>query len=226
MHNELSRHSTHGQFSNALVTVVALSTLAFLALAQGGCSKAAHATGQEAKAAYPATLTEGAPCGSCVAPAVLSWQTVIPPPGEPGEPLEISGTIYQADGVTPAAGVVIFVYHTDVGGYYNKEDDPGHPRLRGWMKTGADGRYAFHSIKPGAYPHRKTPAHIHAHLYARDYSERSIDDYWFEGDPRITTEAVSLAKQQGSTPVIVTLKRDGAGVFQGKRDITIKPKAK
>lgn len=147
-----------------------------------------------AKPAYPATLSGGAPCGSCEAPNDLSWKTVIPPSDEPGEPLAISGTIYLPDGTTPAKGIVLFVYHTDATGYYNKQDDASHPRLRGWMRTNADGRYEFRTIKPGAYPHRNTPAHIHAHIYGPGYSERSIDDYWFKDDPRITAETLSHAK--------------------------------
>jgi len=135
----------------------------------------------------------------------------------------MSGTIYQPDGVTPAEGVVLFVYQTDVTGYYNQQDDASHPRLKGWMKTSADGRYEFRTIKPGAYPHRGTPAHIHAHLYSPDYSERSIEDYWFEGDPRITPQQISHAREQGETPVIVALKRGSDGVLRGVRDIRIKP---
>jgi protocatechuate 3,4-dioxygenase beta subunit len=202
---------------------VTLAAFALASLMLDACSKL-HALDQaEKKPSYPSTLSGGAPCGSCIAPAALSWKTVIPPVKEPGEPLEISGTIYQADGVTPAAGIVLFVYQTDVTGYYNEQDDASHPRLKGWMKTGADGRYEFRTIKPGAYPHRNTPAHIHAHLYGPAYSERAIDDYWFEGDPRISATELSRAREQGSTPAIVSLKRGSNGVWKGVRDIRMKP---
>jgi protocatechuate 3,4-dioxygenase beta subunit len=141
---------------------------------------------------------------------------------EPGEPLDISGTIYRPDGTNPAAGMVLFIYHTDATGYYNKNDDPGHPRIRGWMQTGADGKYEFRTIKPAPYPQRTTPAHIHAHVYGAGYSERSIDDYWFEGDPFITAKELARVNEQGSSPAIVTLKRDGEGVLRGVRDIKLK----
>lgn len=176
---------------------------------------------------YPPTLSGGAPCGSCHAPAELFSKTVIPESkAEPGEPLEISGRIYQADGKTPAPGFVLFVYHTDATGYYNKEDDASHPRLRGWMKTDAVGRYEFRTIKPAPYPHRTTPAHIHAHVYGKDYSERSIADLWFEGDRFITPEAIQHARKEGETPAVVALKKDAEGVWRGTRDITLKPVAK
>lgn len=216
-------NQTNHRFSRLLFMVALLPALALWVWSVSGCSKSAIALEQDKKPSYPSTLSGGAPCGSCIAPGSLSWRTVIFSSKEPGEPLVISGTIYQPDGVTPAPGMVLFVYHTDVTGYYNKEDDASHPRLKGWMKTAADGRYEFRTIKPGAYPHRSTPAHIHAHIYGPGYSERSIDDFWFEGDPRVNAKEVYHAKEQGDTPVIVALKRDSEGVLRGVRDIKLKP---
>jgi protocatechuate 3,4-dioxygenase beta subunit len=183
---------------------------------------ALSADSPDASPSYPSTLSGGSPCGSCIAPANLSSKTLVTSPGEAGEPLHISGTIFQPDG-KPANGIVLFIYHTDATGYYNEKDDASHPRLKGWMKTGPDGRYEFRTIKPAPYPHRTTPAHIHAHLYGPQYSERSINDYWVEGDPFITAKELARRKDEGDVPAIVSLKRDGEGVWQGVRDITIKP---
>ena len=60
-----------------------------------------------------------------------------------GIKLGLFQALADSDGVTPAEGIVLYVYHTDATGYYNKDDDPYNPRLRGWMKTGKDGRYEF-----------------------------------------------------------------------------------
>ncbi len=176
---------------------------------------------------YPPTLRGGAPCGSCNEPAKLSWKTVIPPEKEPGEPLVITGRVFKADGKTPAEGMVLWVYHTDRTGYYNEKDDASHPRLNGWMKIGADGKYEFRTIRPGAYPHRTTPAHIHAHLYGPGFSERSIEDYWFKDDPRINDGELKKASEGSDHPfvVIVDVKRGSDGVWRGERDITM-PAAK
>src|SRR5215212_8657312 len=173
---------------------------------------------------YPPTLSGGAPCGSCNAPEKLSWKSVIPPENEPGESLVITGKVFQADGKTPADGFVLWVYHTDRTGYYNEKDDASHPRLKGWMKIGADGRYEFRTIRPGAYPHRTTPAHIHAHVYGQGLSERSIDDYWFKDDPRINDEEVKKASEGTKHPfvVIVDVKRGSDGVWRGERDIKVR----
>lgn len=172
---------------------------------------------------YPTTLSGGAPCGSCREPEKLSWKTVIPPENEPGEPMIITGRVFKADGKTPAEGMVLWVYHTDRTGYYNEKDDASHPRLNGWMKIGADGKYEFRTIRPGAYPHRTTPAHIHAHVYGPGYSERSIEDYWFKDDPRINDEELKKASEGSDHPFVVILdvKRGSDGVWRGERDITV-----
>ena len=172
---------------------------------------------------YPSTLSGGAPCGSCNEPKELSWKTVIPPENEPGEPLIMTGHVFKADGKTPAEGMVLWVYHTDRTGYYNEKDDASHPRLKGWMKIGANGKYEFRTIRPGAYPKRTTPAHIHAHLYGPGFSERSIEDYWFKDDPRINEKELKLASEGSDHPfvVIIDVKRGSDGIWRGERNITV-----
>jgi protocatechuate 3,4-dioxygenase, beta subunit len=40
----------------------------------------------------------------------------------PGPKLEISGTIYQTDGKTPAKDVILYIYHTDQKGVYPQRE--------------------------------------------------------------------------------------------------------
>ncbi len=143
-------------------------------------------------------------------------------PSEPGEPLIISGTIYGADGHTPLEGARLYVYHTDAKGYYSlQENDSRHPRLRGWMKTGADGRYEFRTIKPAPYPGRQIPAHIHPTADAPGYPARWLDEYWFEGDPFLKKEDIAKNAGKGSFSAILKLQRNAAGVLHGVRDIQL-----
>src|ERR1051326_7764841 len=106
-------------------------------------------------------------CGAMDAPPNPPSRIVIPLEREPGEPLIISGTVYKEDGKTPAEGILIYVYHANAAGINAKRTpDTGRPQwrhgyLRGWMRTGKDGKYEFRTIKPGGYPHRPdVPAHI------------------------------------------------------------------
>jgi len=115
----------------------------------------------------------GGPCEGCEAvfqdrPHALSSQARIAPPGEPGEPLVLSGRVVDRTG-RPATGIVVYAYHTDRHGIYPHA--PGlrgaaarHGALRGWAMTDAAGRYRFETIRPGSYPGRDVPQHIHMHV--------------------------------------------------------------
>ena len=149
----------------------------------------------------------------------MSSRITIADVAEPGERMVMSGTIFRSDGKTPAEGIVLYVYHTDNTGYYSKDDDPYNPRLRGWMKTGPDGKYEFDTIRPAPYPHRTTPAHVHAQIYSESIPEYGIDEYWFEGDRFINAEQKKLLLTgRGGPGSIVKLTRDTNGVLRGVRD--------
>jgi protocatechuate 3,4-dioxygenase beta subunit len=143
---------------------------------------------------------------------------------EPGEPMIISGTIYLPDGKTPAKDAILAVWQTDAtGNYITGGGGAGelHPRIHGRMKTDADGRYEFRSIKPGQYPSYTTPAHIHGHVSAPHFPEYAIS-YFFEGDDLITSENRSkLNGNRGGTPSIITLTKDKDGVLIGHRDFIL-----
>ena len=102
-------------------------------------------------------------------PASLSPTARIAPAGEPGVPLVVHGRMFQRDGRTAAPGIVVFAYHTDRTGIYDVPSNGPHSwRLRGWAKTGADGRFEFTTIRPGAYPGPpRSGAHPRRHPGAR-----------------------------------------------------------
>jgi protocatechuate 3,4-dioxygenase beta subunit len=143
---------------------------------------------------------------------------------EPGVPMIVSGVIYAADGVTPAEGVTLYVYHTDARGLYSDEDGNGRepkPRLKGWMKTGADGGYEFRSIKPASYPGGGNPAHIHSSVSAPNYTERWIKSFLFEGDPFIPREMSERASSEGAFSDIMALKSSDNGILKYTRHIRL-----
>jgi protocatechuate 3,4-dioxygenase, beta subunit len=165
-------------------------------------------------------LTAAAP-GRAGEPAPGEWRAQITGDDEPGERLVINGTVYAADGKTPLAGAILFVYHTDARGLY--ADRGGEPRqiarLRARVRTGRDGRYELRTIKAAPYPGRTMPAHIHALLTAPGAAERWIDEYWFEGDPLIPARERTRLEGLGSFSPIMRLSRGADGVLRGVRDI-------
>lgn len=154
----------------------------------------------------------------------LSWETTIPNSNEPGEPLEISGIVYRADGKTPAPNVILYAYHTNAQGYYEPAAGQTrarrHGHLRGWMKTDDKGRYKFRTVKPAAYPGRATPAHIHPVVKEPDKNEYYIDEFRFDNDPLLTKDERAREEQRGGSGII-KLTKNQDGVWVGRRDIVL-----
>ncbi len=119
---------------------------------------------------------------------------VIAPAGEPGEPLEVSGAIYETDGKTPAAGVKLIVYQTDLRGYYSNDQNRKRARISGELLTGKDGRYSFRTIVPGYYPGGGTPKHIHYEMTAKDGRSTSAE-LRFADDPVLPKATLERARQ-------------------------------
>lgn len=153
----------------------------------------------------------------------ISWKTSIVSNSEPGERLIISGTIYAPDGKTPMEDAALWVYQTDATGVYSTSGgDNRNTRIHGQMRTRADGRYEFSTIKPVSYPGRTIPAHIHAYLSAPGFPEYWIDEFVFEGDPFITEEArKKMYRGEGTFASVLKLTRGSDDVLRGVRDIQI-----
>ena len=122
------------------------------------------AGGMPAAAAEPVV---GLPCEGCEAvfqgmPKELTSRTTITARGEPGEKLVLTGRVLGADG-KPRANVIVYAYQTDAAGIYPPPEKSlsrwadRHGRLRGWVASGADGRYTFDTIRPASIPAR--PCH-------------------------------------------------------------------
>jgi protocatechuate 3,4-dioxygenase beta subunit len=143
--------------------------------------------------------------------------------GEPGTPLRVHGTVYRADGTTPAAGVILYVYQTDDTGVYAKKrgDDP---RIRGWMRTDADGRYEFLTIRPAPYPSRTEPAHIHTQIWGTNVPVHSNVVLLFEGDPLIRPKERKESEALGRFGFIGTPVKAPDGIFEVTLDMRIQEK--
>ena len=141
---------------------------------------------------------------------------------EPGERVIVSGRVFAQDGVTPLPEASVYVYHTDVKGYYSLgTNDNRNPRLRGYMRTDPQGRYEFSTIKPGSYPNSRVPAHIHYVVTAAGFNER-IFEIVFEGDPFITENTRREASNEWSGFSLRRLEKDDRGVFRCTQDVKLR----
>jgi protocatechuate 3,4-dioxygenase beta subunit len=142
---------------------------------------------------------------------------------EPGERLIVTGRVL--DGTRPVAGASIYVFQTDVTGRYALDrtgnDAELYPRLHGAMRSDADGRYEYATIRPGHYDNNA--AHVHYIVRARGYKPLLLD-LWFDDDPELAARRregrpeipVSFPK---NVVAIRPVTRDADGTWHATRDI-------
>lgn len=202
------------------------SVLAALGLASLGAACGARTAGVPLSGARPDLYN----CEGCEGAferdaQTLDWQSTMAPAGEPGEPMRIEGRVTQADGQTPAEGVVVYAYQTNAEGLYangsaETEWSLRHGRLRAWVKTDADGRYGFDTIKPAPYPNQNMPAHVHLTIAEPGRRAYYIDDIVFDGEFGVTPAYRRNQELRGGSGIL-TLQRTEEGLWLARRNIVL-----
>lgn len=159
--------------------------------------------------------------GAIDVPDNVSWRTAFAVGDDDGEPMIVSGTVFKADGKTPAPNTLIYFYHTDKFGIYGREGQTKHGRFRGWLLTDAKGRYEFASIRPASYPNSTQSQHVHMTVTTLDSREDWIDSILFEGDQFLTARERQSSGNRGGFNPIVTLEKGKDGISRATRDIQL-----
>lgn len=194
------------------------TTLAFALVLLAACDAPAsdHAATTAINRPVPVI---GTPCEGCEAvfddmPAELSSQVRLAPVGEPGVPMRISGRVLDGSGRT-RAGVVVYAYQTDRTGLYPRpaqrlgREAMRHGRLRGWVRSDAQGRYAIDTVRPGSYPGEDVAEHVHMHVLEPGCFTYFIDDLMFLDDPKLSVEERQQAHGTGGNGIVMPVMVDG-----------------
>ncbi len=124
--------------------------------------------------------------------------------GEPiGQRINVSGRLVDAAG-RPVRGQLVELWQANAAGRYNHVVDqhpaPIDPNFTGTGRSLTDdqGRYAFLTVKPGAYPwgnhpNAWRPAHLHFSVFGRAFTERLITQMYFPGDPLLAYDPIFAA---------------------------------
>lgn len=171
----------------------------------------------------------GGPCEGCE--ALFEYQNKILksvdtlPEFDRNEPkMRVTGIVYKKDGKTPAENVIIYIYHTNRKGVYQtRGDETGwakrHGYIRGWVKTGKDGKYTFYSFRPASYPDGSEPEHIHITIKEPETNEYYLDEYFFADDPLLKSTFINKLPKRGGSGIVNP--KIEAGMLTIKRDIIL-----
>ncbi len=156
------------------------------------------------------------------------FRTRLAGPGEPGDRLILSGTVYSSDCRTPLRGALIEVWQANRAGLYDT-NKPGNFteattfHLRGMLLTNENGKYEIDTVLPGRYPippglpglekyaGLTRPAHIHFRIMDGLHVPLTTQLY-FKGDPSIAGDPWASRKPS----LAIDLKQEGKhrrGVF-------------
>ena len=137
--------------------------------------------------------------------------------GEPlGERIIVTGRVLDSDGA-PIRDTLVEVWQGNAAGRYadpaDAHDAPLDPNFTGAgrCRTGADGRYRFVTVKPGAYPWQNhenawRPAHVHFSIFGPELSSRLVTQMYFPGDPLIPLDPIlnSISDPRGRKLLVGT----------------------
>ncbi len=165
----------------------------------------------------------GGPCQGCEfvfqdMPKEILPTAILVPSNTVGEPMIVSGTVYNNDG-TVAPDIIIYAYQTNSKGVYPKGEN-FHGSLKAWARTDMSGKFVFNTIRPGAYPDRPEPEHIHLHVIEENKGTYFIDSVEFTDDPLLTDEVRANRKCRGGCG-IVTPTKNSDGVWEAVRNIKL-----
>lgn len=135
--------------------------------------------------------------------------------------LLLTGTIFQSDGVTPAKDVVLYISQPDEDGDYElkKLNDKRYIVHRGWIKTDADGKYAFYTFIPGNFWRNREVKHIHPVIKAPGKPEQEMAAFLFDNDQFLSKSCRKRLAKRGIDNILTVEKNET--MFVTTKDIIL-----
>ena len=139
-----------------------------------------------------------------------------------GQVIRVTGQVLDEEG-KPIEGALVDIWQANAQGRYHHEKDPANvpedPNFQGWgiVKTDAEGRYAFTTIKPGAYTVNESwrrPPHIHYKVSRRGFHEITTQMY-FAGEALNETDSLLQSVDEDARGLLVVEFQETDGVPHG-----------
>ncbi|WP_254452582.1 protocatechuate 3,4-dioxygenase subunit beta [Roseicella sp. DB1501] len=157
-----------------------------------------------------------------------------------GQLIHIGGRVLDEDG-RPVPGAVVELWQANAAGRYfhpnDQRDAPLDPDFigNGRIRTDAEGRYGFHTIRPGAYPVPAPgawwrPPHVHFSVLGPATLSRLVTQMYFPGDPlnpldRIFMSVPDAAARERLVARPIPPEEVGLGWLGYRHDIVLRGRA-
>lgn len=141
--------------------------------------------------------------------------------------VKLTGVVYEADGVTPAKGIVLYIEQANEAGEYEIVEAQGHNQVNhsAMIKTNANGQYTFYTFVPGhtkeklAYRRTKRAQHIHILVKEPGKLEYELPAFVFDSDWMVTKHYRKRLKKRGNNNLLTFEEKDGVQIAQ--KDIVL-----
>ena len=137
--------------------------------------------------------------------------------GVAGERITVTGRVVDGDGA-PVTDAMLEIWQANAHGRYAHPEDtrnlPADERFSGWGRvfTDEDGRFRFHTVKPGRVPSPDgtlQAPHLNVTIFMRGLLKHLMTRVYFDGDPANASDALlaSVPKARAGT---MLARRSGA----------------
>lgn len=136
--------------------------------------------------------------------------------------IKIVGTIFQADGITPANNVTLSISQPDEDGYYSiqKEKDKRHIYHSASITTDVDGTYTFYTFIPGTVHRSGHVKSIRPVIKEEGKEAYELNAFYFDNDPLLTKYRIKRLTKKGLDKSILKLEKK-EDMFVANKDIIL-----
>ena len=125
-------------------------------------------------------------------------------PNEKGRPIRLYGRVVDMDSGDALPGATIQFMQTDASGEYRPGMDAGqgagNPRLWGFARTDAEGRFVLDTVMPERYANASVPRHIHYNVWVEGRALMRSECF-FDDDP-LLSEATRKSAPKRNFPIV------------------------
>ncbi len=135
-----------------------------------------------------------------------------------GERVTIEGRVIDGDGA-PVTDAMLEIWQANAEGRYDHPDDDQEklldPNFHGYGRaaTDAEGKFRFHTIKPGAVPSvdgTLQAPHINVSIFARGLLKRLVTRIYFPDEPLNATDPVLNSAPRERRPTMIATWADAS----------------